>query len=380
MLLNVQKLLLNYGSDHAKAFSDLQNNFGVYAKASLEHPNLIQFSYDQIESSKIKSDPIVRECRGLVLDNTNNSWRVVARPFDRFFNWGENVDEDIFDWSGFAAQEKIDGSMMILYNCSGTRWKVSTKGSIDASGNVGDNPFTFRSLFWQIFYKSNYNLWDLDPRNTYIFELTSKWNRVVTSQENNEGTLTLIGVRDRMTGQEFHVDLYRDYFSVVRSFPMDTIEEILEATKQLSPDKQEGFVIVDKNFNRIKVKSEKYVMIHHVKDTLNPVKILDLVKVGEQSEILAYFPDLQKEFDRISFMYNKTKDVLQTEWTSIDLSDFENKKAFAIWVNQSYGSFWTNFFFAMYDKKVKNSKEWINRTNSGKLLESMEKELNYLYG
>lgn len=372
-VLKIQEFLRKYGSDHAKAFSDLQNEFGVYAKASLDHPNLIQFSYDQIESSKIKDNPLVRECRGLVLDNTNNSWRIVARPFDRFFNWGENVDEEIFDWSEFVAQEKIDGSMMILYNCSGTQWKVSTKGSIDANGTVGDNPFTFQSLFWKTFHNSNYSLWDLDPRNTYIFELTSKWNRVVTSQENNEGTLTLIGVRDRETGQEFPVELYRDYFQVVRTFPMNSIEEVLSAAKELSPDKQEGFVLVDKNFNRIKVKSEKYVMIHHVKDTLNSVKILDLVKAGEQSEILAYFPDLQKEFDRISSLYNYFETSLQTEWNSINLSYFENKKAFAMWVLKTYGSIWTSFFFSMYDGKVKSAKQWLNETNSAKLLAAMEK-------
>jgi tRNA splicing ligase len=47
---------------------------------------LVVLNYNQINSPKL--DPIVRECRGLILDR-NSGYSVVARSFDWFWNYGE---------------------------------------------------------------------------------------------------------------------------------------------------------------------------------------------------------------------------------------------------------------------------------------------------
>jgi hypothetical protein len=44
-----------------------------------------KLNYDQIESAK--AHPVVMECRGLILSYPHGE--VVARSFDRFFNYGE---------------------------------------------------------------------------------------------------------------------------------------------------------------------------------------------------------------------------------------------------------------------------------------------------
>ena len=363
-MLKLQKFLIqNYG-DRLK----LSAEYGVYSKQHPKFPNLYQFTYDQIESSNNKRHPIVRESRGIILDRDNN-WEVVARPFDRFFNWGEIVLEDTFDWSSFVAQEKIDGSLMILYHYAG-KWNVATKGSPAANGTVGDNPFTFADLFWEIFHKEAYSTTgDLDPRATYLFELTSKYNRIVTTQLNNDGKLTLIGVRDTQTGIEFPVDLYRDGFDVVRSFPMTTIEEILLAAKELSPSQQEGFVLVDKNFNRIKVKSEKYVLIHHLKDTINDERIVDLIKTGEDSEVFTYFPDLKIRYDQIKKYWDMTSSMLDAFWEEDSTQKFETQKDFALFVQNNYNPKVHSFFYMMRSGKVNNATNWLMALRPEKILE-----------
>jgi len=366
-MLELQKFLNTNFGDRLR----LSSEYGVYSKQHNQYPNLYQFTYDQIESSKIKDHPIVRESRGIILDR-DASWSVVARPFDRFFNWGENVTEVNFDWSSFVAQEKIDGSLMILYNYLG-KWNVATKGSPDANGTIGDNSFTFAELFWETFKQQMYSVSDLDPRNTYMFELTSKYNRVVTSQLNNEGKLTLIGVRDNNTGQEFPVSLYKDIFDVVRSYDMNTIDEILIAAKELDPSKQEGFVLVDKNYNRIKVKSEKYVLIHHLKDSIDDERIVELIRTGEDSEVFAYFPDIKNRYDEIKKGVDVFIGILDVFWKlyideNINMSKISQKE-FALYVQDIFDEKIHSFFYMRRAGKVQNATEWMNKLRPEKVLE-----------
>lgn len=364
-MLNLQKYLIDNYGDRIK----LSAEYGVYSKQHPKYQNLYQFTYDQIEAMNNKRHPIVRESRGIILDRDKN-WAVVARPFDRFFNWGEDISvSQTFDFSSFVAQEKIDGSLMIMYHYDG-KWQVATKGSPDAGGNVGQESFTFADLFWKIMYGNLMFHDDLDPRNTYMFELTSKYNRVVTSQMNNEGRIQLIGVRDRETGMEFPVELYRGEFPVVESFSMNTIEEILEASKQLDPSKQEGFVLVDKNFNRLKVKSEKYVLIHHLKDSINDERIVDLIKTGEDSEVFAYFPDLKVRFDEIKKEWDEAIYDLDCIWElCIEKERFNTQKEFALFVQEHYHTIYHSFFYMKRAGKVKNATEWMMSLRPEKVLE-----------
>lgn len=371
-MLELQKFLIeNYG-DRLK----LSAEYGVYSKQHPKFPNLYQFTYDQIESSNIKNHPIVVESRGIILDRDNN-WEVVARSFDRFFNYGEYPDgEEQFDWSSVVAQEKVDGSLMILYNYAGA-WHVATKGSPDAGGNVGQESFTFADLFWKTFSNQFVpNFFDRISTSayTYIFELTSKYNRVVTSQIDNDGLLTLIGVRRNYDGQEVNLQnsVVADILgkeNVVRSFPLKNIAQIKEAAAQLDPSKQEGFVLVDKNFNRLKVKSEKYVLIHHLKDSINDERIVELIKTGEDSEVFAYFPDLKIRYDQIKKYWDMTAAMLDEFWEETSKLKFESQKDFALFVQYNYNPRIHSFFYMIRSGKVKNATDWLMNLRPDKVLE-----------
>ena len=63
-------------------FQKLTDVYGIKVKDYPEQ-KLVVLNYDQINSPKM--EPIVQECRGLILDYALN---VVCRPFDRFFNYG----------------------------------------------------------------------------------------------------------------------------------------------------------------------------------------------------------------------------------------------------------------------------------------------------
>lgn len=75
-------------------------------------------SYNQIESDFY--NPIVRECRGIILENSTLT--PVCVPFYKFGNYGEGYVPDI-DWSSARTQEKVDGSLIKVWYHNG-KWRV----------------------------------------------------------------------------------------------------------------------------------------------------------------------------------------------------------------------------------------------------------------
>jgi hypothetical protein len=302
---------------------ELTTQFGIKVKLHPRFPELVHLCYDQVASSSVQAHPIVRECRGLVLDYTQG--KVVARPFDRFFNDGEGCAATI-DWASARYPKKLDGSLMILYFYAG-EWHVATKGSPDAGGSVGDHGFTFRELFWKTWHAQGFNQVerDLDPAFTYVFELTSPYNRVVVDYK--EARLYLIGIRHTFNGTECDVT----NFPELNPVPHDVFtgpEHLREAALELYPLTDEGYVVVDRHFNRIKVKSPKYVALHHIKDGFGARRIIDLIKLGETNEVLTYFPEFRAQFDDIQARMTSVIDELESAYATI--SSYESQKEFAL--------------------------------------------------
>jgi len=155
-----------------------------------------------------------------------------------------------------------------------------------------------------------------------MIELTSPANRIVCSyQEGGFGDsttrLTLVGVRNNKTLQEIPVsDFKDDWHYVVREFPLTNFDEVVKASETLNPLSQEGYVVVDGAFNRVKIKSPKYVAIHHLKDGFGTRRIIDLIKMGEQSELLSYMPEYQVMYDAV---HDKIKALIRK--TEEDFAD-----------------------------------------------------------
>src|SRR3989344_2446115 len=119
-MLNVQTYLRTPGN----TLETLHNELGV---EFAEHPTdpLVILNYSQIDSPKTNS--IVMECRGLVLEK--ETWNIVAKAFNRFFNWGEVTEMMAdFDWNNFTANTKEDGSLILFYYY-GDHWRINTRGS-----------------------------------------------------------------------------------------------------------------------------------------------------------------------------------------------------------------------------------------------------------
>jgi hypothetical protein len=298
-------------------------NRGIRAKEHPEHSGLWHFCYDQLEANP--NDPIVKESRGMILNGGDN-WNTVAAPFFRFANHGESWADSI-DWKSARVQEKVDGSLMIVWYWGG-QWNVSTKGSPNAGGLVDVHPFTFSELFWRIWKDRGYDVEELDTDWTFMFELISPFNRVVCQYP--EPDLVFLGARNRVTMQEAEVDDLGHPLlpPVVKEYSLSSIDDVIAAAQKLTPESGEGFVVVDQNFRRVKIKSPAYVLVHHAKDGFGQRRIIDLIRAGETSEVLSYFPEYQQQYDEMAEALNGL--VIELEEAYDKIRHIPVQKDFAI--------------------------------------------------
>lgn len=343
---------------------DLEREYGIKATRHKRYPSLVLLKYNQIESPM--AEPLVQECRGLILDETNN-WAVVAMPFTKFWNAGEPLAATI-DWHTAVAQEKLDGSLMTLYFYDGT-WYVATSGTPDAECNVGDWDITFKDLFWETFAASGGRVEKLRTNYCYMFELCAPQNRVVV--QHDKARLYLHGIRNLSFLKEERpalaladLGLMRDegfemkhIIRTPRTWPLGSLEEVVAAAAELQPLEQEGYVVCDANFNRIKVKSPKYVLLHHAKDGLVSRRhVAEVVRKGETSEALSYFPELRSTFDNIKARYDQTVHDIDLVWKTIN--HVEDQKTFAQMATRHPFS---GALFAMKAGKATSPAEYIQK-------------------
>ena len=255
------------------------------------------------------SEEIVQDCRGIILDEQNN-WEVVAMAFRKFFNYGEKLAAEI-DWSTAVVQEKLDGSLMVLYPYA-NQWHVATSGSPDASGAAKNTRTTFAECFWQIFRASGMVLPGADCATCFFFELTGPGNQHVVAYADADPRLTVLGCRSLANLEESTpaaaAALLRHPSpgATARTFPLASLAEVTAAFRGTDPTRQEGFVVVDAAWRRVKAKHPAYVALAYagsVDGLSRPKALVALVRAGEGGEVVASFPHLRAAVDDAARRY-----------------------------------------------------------------------------
>ncbi len=196
---------IRLGCSAGKALIDLQERYGI--KHKLHEPTgLYVLNYCQIESSKHKTEKIVRECRSLVLGlyqnvskhgDTTYEFHVVSRSFDRFFNHGEHPIPCKIDKLNFY--EKMDGSLVTLFHYKG-KWMYRTKSMIMPEEDMKVNGF---NVSWKELIEEALNFplccEGLDKQFSYIFEVTDPANRIVVRYTDRRATL--LAIRHNISGE-----------------------------------------------------------------------------------------------------------------------------------------------------------------------------------
>lgn len=271
----------------------------------------------------------------------------------------------------FAAGALVHNSYTGLYHYN-NQWQVQTSGTPDASGEVGDTGVSFKDLFWQVFNELGYKLPTDDLIGCcFIFELMTKHNKVIVRHAENH--LKLIGARS-LCGTELPECPIWDRLSravwkslnweIVKSFPLINIKQIEMTFPDMDPFKQEGYVVVDKDFNRIKVKNPKYVAIHHLKEGNSLARLVTIVQNGETGEFTSYFPEWKTDFDNIQSQMEALMLGLETEYAAI--SHLSSQKEFAL---EAIKSRCSAALFCVRNGKAASIKDYIHSMAPEKIVE-----------
>ncbi|KAF0136958.1 MAG: hypothetical protein FD152_764 [Xanthobacteraceae bacterium] len=223
--------------------------------------------------------PIRRECRGLKFDAKG---RLIARPFEKFFNVGEkpHTQPDLLDWSQpHTIMEKLDGSMIHPAIVHNEVVFMTRMGRTDVARKA-ERHLT-RELAARLY-------WHLSVGLTPIFEFTAPDNRIVVDYP--ASALTLLAIRGTVGGAYMdRATLERDAAEfgvpVVPLHAPPTGAEFLDYARQVRG--MEGFVVRFADGLTVKAKGEDYVLKHRARDSILQEKnVLALVLKGEIDDVL----------------------------------------------------------------------------------------------
>lgn len=322
-MLETQRFLRN-----GNQFDDLTREYAIKVTC---HPTLplAILNYDQFASPK--THPITRECRALVLHRETHE--LVAKSFNRFYNWGEVPEEmEQFDFRSSLVQSKEDGSLVLLYHFGG-QWRANTRASFAA------DKIHFHSFTWQEGIAKALGIKGLeevssklDPTLTYVCEFCSPWNKIIRRYA--EPTLYLLTAfaGKRELDATICDELARPFFARPHTFALHGIEAIqahLRAQQQEDPT-FEGVVIRDRANQRWKVKSPAYLELHRTRgdgtSLYHPKNLLRTVLMGEQDELLAYFPEvgdsLRECQQRVEEAFAPLQSLWEQTWQIPNQKDF----------------------------------------------------------
>ena len=345
----------------------------------------ILLKYSQIDSPMGFSE--TQDARGLIIEK--ETLRVMCLPFYKFFNAGEGNAAKI-NWDDALILEKLDGSLLtIYYDRFIDEWCVSTTGTLEADGEVNNKPgTTFAQLFWDTIGKlpgkfhgvgkmsavertEHLNQF-LNKDFCFAFELTTPYNIVVTPHGTSSATLLTIRNVEHLNELSYEYLVLTSVeldVPVVQAFDIKAMSAAdLEKTLIDMPWSEEGYVVVDDNFNRIKIKNPAYLAVHHLKGKTAEHNIMEIIKTNEVDEFVATFEERRIEVYDLLLKFQILKLNLETieehlkPYLPINNSKEEIKmhalKVFEI-TNENNLPQFTGLFFALRSGKVSTVSDFL---------------------
>lgn len=309
-MLEVEKFI----KKHKENWLELLTKSPYYLKYN-EDEDYVLLKYDMIESDF--TQPIVKECRGLIIDK--HTLTPKALSFFKFFNIQEPLHDKI-DWRSARTQEKVDGTKILLwFNEYQDKWQISTSGMLNAfKANLNDIGETYGDLFVEALKGINLTLDEFfttfKKEYCYTFELVSPKSRIVVPYKQTK--LYFIGLRDIGTFVELYPELEEDVIKLgiprPKQYPLTRLEECMQATEKMGFD-EEGFVVVDKDWHRVKIKSPEYVLAHYTRfnNGTSYSRILEMVENNGDKKFLEIYPEYAEQFDDVRERKEKFRERLK---------------------------------------------------------------------
>ena len=247
-----------------------------------KHPtdDLVILNYSPATQYERMWNDVTMQCRGLIM---SLSQEVVARPFAKFFNYGELDVTELPSGDPIVA-DKMDGSLGIIYTHNG-QVAVATRGSFASDQALWANGFMHCMMpdFSQ------------PDGVTTLVEIIYPENRIVVDYKGAEG-LWLLGAIDNATGADIpltDIDWWDGPVAPTHAF--SDLESTLETVNGSDYDDDEGVVLCwprpDAPSFRLKIKNPRYVELHRICTGLSTRTVWEALSNDTFDELLEAAPD-----------------------------------------------------------------------------------------
>jgi RNA ligase len=301
--------------------------------------DLLIFNYTTMAMITASWNFFERVSRGLIINTKTGE--IVARGFDKFFNWlegGRKAYGHIV-----TVTEKVDGSVGILYR-DGGNYHIATRGAFESD----------QAKWATRFLNENYDLTGLPDELTLIFEIIYPENRIVVDYGTRQ-ELVLLAARNRHTGDylPFFPDVYsigQEYgFALPQVYPMVEIGNIIAAAGALDAN-NEGYVVESSDGSRWKFKGDRYLELQRLISGLTFKNVLRAVSSGSTQQMFDTVPDefLAQVRAWIAEIEAKVAEITMRVNTVYADAPKESRKEFALWVRNNHPEL-SPYLFAMMD-------------------------------
>lgn len=247
-----------------------------YVRAT-EHPTLplTIFNYAEKAAYEKAWNPITLTCRGLIVDHDGV---VRARPWGKFFNFGEHPPGSLDQDAPVEVTDKQDGSLGILYPTGDTDgWAVATRGSF-ASDQAKHATALYRERYR--------DRWKPPSWATVLVEIIYPDNRIVLDYQGFDD-LVLLGAVDILSGQTYGPNdtWLRDWPG-----PRTTVFDApnLQAALEMEPRANAEGVVVrypDRDL-LVKIKQEDYTRIHAIVTNSSTTTVWEYLRDGRSLDVM----------------------------------------------------------------------------------------------
>lgn len=219
---------------------------------------------------------VTTACRGLIY--RTDTEEIVARPFRKFFNYGQAEAPTLDVTAPAIVTDKLDGSLGILYPVNGG-WAVATRGSFDGE----------QALHATEVLRGRYPRYAPPDGLTLLFEVVYPDNRIVCDYGDTDD-LFLLGAVEIATGRTYPPGGFGWPGPEAETMRYHTLADALAAPPRPNA---EGLVVhCPETDDRVKIKQEDYLALHRIVTGLNERTVWEHLKDGGALEaLIAPLPD-----------------------------------------------------------------------------------------
>lgn len=288
-----------------------------------ENENLVLYGYtDQTTFERAWQTAYTRNSRGLIFDKKTG--RLVAKPFPKFFNLGEQEETQLLNLpkESYRCFEKADGSLGIIYFYKG-QWNVATRGSLGSEQAIKAQELLKK-------YDTGY----LKVTYTYLVEIIYPENKIIVNYSGEEKLVMLAAYQTHTEKEVDFGEVIHQAAQAGMPFAKEydyTIEQMIELQKTLPKD-QEGFVVRFEGGLRVKIKGDEYCKIAKMISQMSYLSFWEAMSMGRVSR--DYIVQLPEEFraeyepmiEKLELQYAKVMKQIGEDLCQLPVVDINTKE------------------------------------------------------